>query len=473
MILSVYGDFSTDAMKVKLTTLFSNWTVVQPPVPPFPPMERVKHPGIWLGERDDVTQTFFEIGHLGGLLNEKDYPALQVAADILGSGFSSRLVETVRTKLGYAYAISAGWGAGYGSPGAFEISGSTKSASTTDTIRVIRQEVEKMRQAEVSADELKIAKDAVLNSFVFSFDRPSKTLNRLVVYEYFGYPKDFLFQYQKAVEQVTAADVLRVAKERFHPDDFTIIAVGNPKEFGKDPLSELGIPVNKLDLTIPEPKSEAASAAQALAVLKKAQDAMGGRARLAAVNDLETLADVTFQMGASNAKGSQRAQRIFPDTLRQEQKLPFGEIDVFSDGKTGWIRNPQGLGPLSPPVAQQIRQDMFRNVLSLVLSDGSADRKLSGVDDHTVDISNAAGDQARLTIDPATGLPSKISYMTSPMAGPASEVVETYTAWKAVNEVMLPFEYVIEQAGKKSVEGKISSYRINSGLKVEDLSKKP
>jgi hypothetical protein len=417
------------------------------------------------------------------MLNDPEYPALQVAADILGSGFSSRLVETVRTKLGYAYAVSAGWGAGYQSPGAFEISGSTKSATTTDTIRVIRQEVERMRQSEVTAEELAIAKDAVLNSFVFAFDRPSKTLNRLVVYEYFGYPKDFLFQYQKAVSTVTAADVLRVAKERFHPEDFTIIAVGNPKEFGKAPLTELGIPVNKLDLTIPEPKADGAagavaaspaSAALGLSVLKKAQEAMGGKARLVAVKDLETVADMKFQMGATMAPAKQRAKRIFPNVLRQEQELPFGKIDVFSDGEAGWIKTPQGLAPiLPPPVAQQIRQEVFRNILSLVRSDDYPDRTLSGVDDHTVEIASSTGDKARLTLDSATGLPAKISYMTTPMAGTPVEVVETYSAWKAVNDVMLPFEYGIEQAGKKFAEGKITSYQINSGLKVEDLSKKP
>ena len=94
----------------------------------------------------------------------------------------------------------------------------------------------------------------MLNSFVFFFDSPAKTLNRVMRYEYFGYPKDFLFQYQKAIAAVTRADVLRVAKEHFQPENLTIVAVGNPKEFGK-PLTTLG-KVNELDLTIPEPKSD-------------------------------------------------------------------------------------------------------------------------------------------------------------------------------------------------------------------------
>jgi zinc protease len=102
----------------------------------------------------------------------------------------------------------------------------------------------------VTERELDEAKQGVLNSFVFFFDSPAKTLNRVMRYEYFGYPKDFLLRYQKAIAAVTRADVLRVAREHFVPGNLTIVAVGNSKEFGK-PLSTLG-KVIRLDLTIPQ-----------------------------------------------------------------------------------------------------------------------------------------------------------------------------------------------------------------------------
>ena len=145
-----------------------------------------------------------------------------------------------------------------------------------------------MRTTEVTEKELDEAKQAVLNSFVFNFDSPAKTLNRVMRYEYFGYPKDFLFQYQKAIAAVTRADVLRVAKEHIRPEELAIVAVGNPKEFGK-PLTTLG-KVSELDLTIPEPKqelskSDAGSLARGKQLLQRAQQAMGGAEKLAAVKD--------------------------------------------------------------------------------------------------------------------------------------------------------------------------------------------
>lgn len=255
IMLAIYGDFNATEMRAKLEQLFSAWAVDKPAVPPFPQVTAKPAPGVYLATKPDVTQTFFSIGHLGGTLQEKDYPALEVAASILGDGFKSRLMSQIRTKLGYAYSIGATWAAEYDHPGTFRIGGSTKSASTVETIEAIRTEVEKMRTAEVTEQELKEAKESVLNSFVFFFDSPGKTLNRVVQYAYFGYPKDFLFQYQKAIESVTRADVLRVSKEYIHPDQFTIVAVGNPKDMTK-PLDTLGM-VNMIDLTIPEPKEAA------------------------------------------------------------------------------------------------------------------------------------------------------------------------------------------------------------------------
>src|SRR6185437_96799 len=117
---------------------------------------------------------------------DKDYPALEVMADILGGGFHSRLFREVRSKLGYAYDVGAGWGANYDHPGVFEIEGSTKSPTTIQTLRAVETQVTRIRAEEVTDEELKREKDTVLNGFIFAFDTPAKTLSRLVRYRYYG-----------------------------------------------------------------------------------------------------------------------------------------------------------------------------------------------------------------------------------------------------------------------------------------------
>src|SRR5260370_3494885 len=239
-------------------------------------------------------------------MRDKDYPALEVASQILGGGFSSRLFRNVRTEHGWAYNIGSGWAASYDHPGTFRISGSTQSAHTVDTLKAIREELDKIRTTEVTDQELQTAKDTTLNGFVFHFDRPSKTLNRLVQYEYYGYPRDFIFHYQKAIAAVTKADILRVAQQYFRPQDLTYVAVGNPQQFGT-PLSALGMKVEPIDLSIPEPQKESAKADPASIekgkeLFHRGQQARGGADRLAAVKDLPYQANVEVQTPGAGMK---------------------------------------------------------------------------------------------------------------------------------------------------------------------------
>ena len=250
MIVSIYGDFDGAAMKAKLESLLAAWQNSQEKVPPFPKVDASPTPGIYFVPKKDVTQTFIEMGHLGGELRDKDFPALSVAADVFGGGFSSRLFREIRTRLGYAYAVGADWAPKYDHPGIFRINVSTKSQSTTETIQSILKQLEVVRTSEITDDELKVAKDSVLNSLVFAFERPSSTINRLVTYEYFDYPADFLTRYQQAIAKVTKGDVLRVAQTYFQPSKLAIVAVGNSDNFGQ-PLTTLNLPVKTLDISIP------------------------------------------------------------------------------------------------------------------------------------------------------------------------------------------------------------------------------
>ena len=474
IMLGIYGDFSTPEMKARIQALFGGWRDTQPPVPKFPAVRGTPIPGVFVATKNDVTQTFFKVGHLGGVLSDRDYPALEVAADILGGGFSSRLFQRVRTQLGYAYSIGSSWGANYDHPGLFEIAGSTQSRYTVATIKAVLEELNRLRTSEVTDDELKTAKDTVLNGFVFFFDRPSKTLNRLLLYSYYEYPKDFIFQYQKAVAGVTKADVLRVAQRYFRPQDLTVVAVGNPKDFAT-PLTELGLKVTPIDLTIPAPpesheniKSDSASAARAQALLNRVRQAMGGAARLGAVKDVEYTADAELQMpGAGPMKGTQHNIYLLPSTFRQEISLPVAKQTVYSNGASGWITGPQGSQPMPAPVLSQVQGETFRLLPALVMRD----KPVSAGED-TIELAGAHGETARLTVDPATGLPAKLAYQGSGMGGPV-QVEETFADWRDVSGIKVPFERTVVQAGRKFAVVHIREYKINTGATEEQLSKKP
>jgi zinc protease len=118
-------------------------------------------------------------------------------------------------------------------------------------------EIERLKTAPPTPAELSKAKDQVLNSFIFHYDSPDKTLSEQVTLAFYGYPSDTLEKYKAGIEKVTAADVTRVANKYIDASKLAIIAVGNEAEI-KPPLSTLG-KVTNVDITIPPPTSKSAT----------------------------------------------------------------------------------------------------------------------------------------------------------------------------------------------------------------------
>jgi predicted Zn-dependent peptidase len=477
VMLGVWGDFDAAQMKTRIEKLFSDWNVEQPPAPEFPAVRGTPAPGAYLAEKTDVQEAFFAAGQLGGEIREKDYPALEIMADILGGGSHSRLVERVRVKMGYANDIGAKWRADYTHPGIFSIAGSAKPFSTVDVIKAIQQEVDRIRTSEVTEEELQIAKDVALNRLVFAPDTRADTLQGMLAYEYYGYPKDFIQQHQKGLAAVTRADVLRVAKEHLNPGDFAIVAAGNPQSFAQ-PLEALGGPVNALDLTIPEPKQETAQAdeaslAQGKQLLSRAQQAAGGVDKLAAVKDYTEVSDFQLDPAAGGYRVKQTDRWIAPSYFRQDIEVPTGKISAYSDGKIGWIATPQGSGPLAGTQLKQLRGDLFRLYFRLLLSDRIEGRAVNAVEDNMVEIVDATGEIARVVFDAATGLPQRVQYELTQAKGAPVSVEDLYEDFRDVGGVKVPHRITINRGGKKFADMTVADYQVNSGLKLPELEKRP
>jgi zinc protease len=477
VMLGVWGDFDTARMKARLAELFAGWTAEQPPVPEFPKVKEGEAPGVYLAERNDVKQAFFAVGHLGGQRNDKDYPALEIAGSILGGAFHSRLVDRIRTRSETVYDISAQWGAGFGHPGLFQIAGSANPVSPVDTLKAIREEVERMRAAEVTEDELRTAKEAALNRLVFALDSKAKTVASLMANEYNGYPKDFIQLYQKGLTAVTRADVLRVAKERFEPANLTILVVGNPLLFGQ-PLDALNPQVNKLDIAIPQPKPQAmkgdeGSLAQGKQILLRAQQAAGSAQKLAAVKDYTEVAEFLLTPENGGMRVVQTDRWIGPTTFRQDSTLQAGRISAYFDGRFGWISTPQGFGALGGSQLKQVQGDLFRLYFRLLLSDQFAERTVNAVESTIVEISDPTGQIATVEFDAGTGLPLRVRYELSQATGAPVTVMEEYQDFHDVDGVKIPHKIAITRGGQKFADVTVTEYKINSGLQVSELTKRP
>ena len=253
IIFGLVGDFDSAQMEARLRQAFDSW-----PAGPAAKKETLAFqsakPGYYLIAKNDVNQSNIRMVGLGVRRDNPDYYALQVFNEAFGGGFSARLMRSIRTEQGLAYSVGGGVGTAFDHPGVLRLGMGTKSDSTVEAIQALYREIDRLSSDPISDDEIKRAKDSILNNFVFNFDSPDKVLRERMAYEFYGYPANFLELYRMGIEKVSQADVQRVATKYLHKDQLAVLVVGNTAEFDK-PLSSLG-PVTNVDITIPPPPGQ-------------------------------------------------------------------------------------------------------------------------------------------------------------------------------------------------------------------------
>ncbi|MGD0771446.1 MAG: pitrilysin family protein [Candidatus Solibacter sp.] len=473
VMLGVWGDFNSAEMKASLEKLFADWTVRQEPAPQFEKVKNAPSPGVFLAEKKDAAQTFFTIGHLGGQRDDKDYAALEILAGILG-GARSRIAARLRTTLD----MTAAWNADYAQTGLFEVSGSVNSLFTVETINAIREEIERLRTAEVADDEWRKAREAAVDRLVFADQTRARLFAHQMILDYWGYPKDYLQRYQNALQSVTRADLLRVAKQYLNPASLTMVVAANPTMFG-EPLEKLG-PVTRLDVAIPEAKPEAvessdASLAEGKRMLLKAQAAAGGAEKLAAVKDYTVITEYAVDPAVAGVGGSKVVQTerwVAPSTLRQDATLPAGRVTLYTDGKLGWLSNPQGWGGLAGVQRARAFGDLFRVYYRLLLSDRLEGRTVNAIDDSTVQIGDPTGQVASLEFDAVTHLAKRLSWDAPQDGGASLYHEEVYDDFRDAGGIEVPFKITVNEGGRKFADVVVKDYKINTGLNPLELARR-
>ena len=244
--MAVWGDFDSKDMEAKIRKALENWKAADVKIPSLPKVDYEYKYTVNFIDKPDVNQSHIMLGHIGGLMDNPDYPALSVMNSILSY---ERMFKKIRTDEGLAYSVWGRYGAGYQVRGAFSCGAQTKSESTVYAIELMFKELKRIMEEDVTDEELAKAKDEYLNSYVFNFDSKAKVVNRLMTYDFFGYPLNFTEKVKKGVEKVTKKDVRRVARKYLRPDKVQILVVGKKDDFDK-PLSTLG-DVNVIDIKIP------------------------------------------------------------------------------------------------------------------------------------------------------------------------------------------------------------------------------
>ncbi|MCU0231597.1 MAG: insulinase family protein, partial [Acidobacteria bacterium] len=435
------------------------------------PYRTTPNPGLFFIEKSDVNQANIVLAELGIEQKNPDYFPVQVMNEAFGGGFSARLFSNVRSKKGLAYSVRGGLGADYLYPGMFQAGLQTASSNMSRAIDAMKFEIDDLIANPPSDDEIRRAKESILNSFIFNYDSRRKILAQQMSYAFYGLPADYLETYRANIEKVTREDVARVAKRYVKPENLSVLVVGKAADFDK-PLAELGA-VQTLDIAIPPPpaagpkvEKSAASLAAGKAAWQRAAQAMTGGKPFAPAA-IETVATIVLtQPMAMTVK--QTSLVVFPDRRRTVQVLPMGEQVTVLDGAGGFVQ----MGPRSMPLAgeqlERVSKEYARHLTTLLryADDPGLEAVAAGkeaVDGVAAEIVQITfrGAETRLWIGPDGRVLKQAHTSTNPATRAPGQAEFTFSDWREVGGFTLPYKQTTRFDGKESAASTVESITLD------------
>ena len=226
--LIAVGDVTSRELVPLLEAAFGGWKAAGGPALATLPSPAQKAPRIVLVDKPGAAQSVIAVSRIGAERKSADFCALTVMNSIFGGQFSSRLNLNLRESKGYTYGAHSMFEWRIPQAGPFLASASVHTAVTAPALAEFIKELQGMTGARaVTADELAFTEAWLTLGYPAEFETPDLLARQWETVVEHRLPDDYFNTYIPRIRQVTAADVLRVARQYLDPAQLTIVVIAD------------------------------------------------------------------------------------------------------------------------------------------------------------------------------------------------------------------------------------------------------
>ncbi len=286
--LAIVGDIKLKQAKKLVKKHFENWEGGTVPSFKYEVPMAPEKTFVALVDRPNSVQSTIRIGYPLDLKpGTPDVIKARVLNQILGGGFSSRLMQNLREDKAFTYGARSSL-ANNELVGSFVASASVRNEVTDSAVHEFMYELNKIVESGVTQKELDAAKASIMGSFARSLESPQTIARFAINTAIFNLSEDYYTGYLKRLEAVTLEDVQAMAKKYIRPNNAYILVVGKGAEiatglekFGKVQYYDTdGVAYDPKDqMTLPEGVTSES-------VIEKYLESLGGKTVLAGVKDI-------------------------------------------------------------------------------------------------------------------------------------------------------------------------------------------
>jgi zinc protease len=469
--LVIVGDIDMKAAKATAEKYFNKWTPGEVKNPTYNKPQPPAKTYVALVDRPQSVQSVISIAYPVDLkTGSQEAIKARVMNQILGVGFSARLMQNLREKHGYTYGASSSLNSDF-LIGNFSAGASVRNEVTDSSVYQFMSELNRIVNEPVGDQELVAAKAFISGQFGRSLESPQTIAGFAVNTAKYNLPKDYYNNYLKYIDAVTVADVQASAKNFIKPANAHIIVVGKGSDVA-DKLKKFG-EVKYFDI-YGQPYTPAATAAlpaglTAEKVLNSYIEAIGGQKKIQDVKTLKIVSSASVQGQSLTRTQTKKAPAMNKEELSAGGQVMNASVTDGKDVSVIAMGQPRPLENKDKE-AQIFAGAAFRELTYPTLGakvNLKGIEKVEGKDAYAVEYNLPLGSKVTDYYDAQSGL--KVQTVTT-RSSPQGEAVITvsYADYKEVNGIKVPHTTTTTGAFPFPLKFVVESYEINP--KVDDAT---